>query len=118
MEQRLNVREPVELTVRLIQHGRIVATAQTIDMSSEGLSIERPDVVLKSGQLLAVDFIKPGYPRGISYCIPSMVVHSGPEAVGLILAYDPHLRMTLSGNCANSSALDDQGVSHVESAVT
>ena len=91
MEQRLNARKPVELTVRLIQGGRIVATAQAFDMSSEGLGIERPDVVLKSGQVLGVDFTKPGHPRAISCCVPSMVVHAGPEAIGLILAYDPHL---------------------------
>ena len=84
-EKRLNTRVPVELTVRLVQQGRVVATGQAIDLSSEGLGIECPDVVLESGQLLTVDVIKPGYPRGISCSFTSMVVHVSPKTVGLIL---------------------------------
>lgn len=118
MEQRLNVREPVELMVRLVQQGRVVATAQAIDMSAEGLGIKRPDVDLKSGQLLTVDFTKPGYPRGVSCCIHSMVVHAGPETVGLILADDPLSQMLSPEHCANSSFLDDRGVTYDKSAVT
>ncbi len=112
MESWLHAREPVELTVRLVEEGRVVATAKAIDMSTDGLGIERPDVVLKSGQLLTVDFTKPGYPRGISCCIPSMVVHAGPDTVGLILAYDPNFRMVSPEHRAKSSVRDDRGVNH------
>ncbi len=93
MEHRLHERESVELTVRLVQQGRVVATVEAIDMSPDGLGIEHPGVALNSGQIVDVDFFKLGYPRGISCCIPSMVVHTGPKSVGLMLSYDPHLRM-------------------------
>ncbi len=92
-EHRLYAREPSELTVRLVQQGRVVATVQAIDMSSKGLGIEHPDVALKSGQIVDVDFFKSGYPRGISCCVPAIVVHANSRSAGLMIAYNPHLQM-------------------------
>ncbi len=112
MEQRLHPRESVGLAVRLVQEGHIIATAQAIDMSSEGLGIEHPSVALNSGQIVGVDFFKPGYPRGISCCVRSMVVHVSPESIGLMHVYDPDLRMLSPEHCGKSSDHNDQGVSH------
>jgi len=91
MEQRLHVREPAEFTARLIQQGRIVATADVVDMSMYGLGIEPTDVTLKSAQIVDVDLVKPGYPRGISCCFPALVIHTSLQSVGLMLAYDSEL---------------------------
>jgi len=88
MESRLHAREPVKFTVKLVQEGRVVAIAETIDMSLYGLGIKRPDVALKNGQIVELDLTKPGHPRGISCCVPSRVVYAGPESVGLMLIYD------------------------------
>lgn len=93
MESRLHAREPVKFTVRLVQDGRVVSTAEVIDMSLYGLGIKCPDVDLKSGQIVGVDLTKPGHPRGVSCCVPSMVVYTGPESVGLMLAYDSDSHM-------------------------
>ena len=107
MESRLHAREPVELMVRLVQEGRVIATARAIDMSSEGLGIEHPDVVLNSGQIVDVDFSKAGHPRGVSCCVPSMVAHTSPKSVGLMLAYDPRLRLLLREYRSRSAAVND-----------
>ncbi len=95
MEQRLHAREPAKFTVRLVQQGRIVATAETIDMSMYGIGIEPPNVALNSGEIVDVDLVKAGHPRGISCCFPSLVIHAGPKSVGLMLAYDSEFRQLL-----------------------
>jgi len=93
MEQRLHKREPVELTVRLIQEGRAVVTAKAVDMSQSGLGIEVPELELSRGQVIGVDFIKPGYPRGINCCYASVVAHAGSKGVGLMFTSNPDLQL-------------------------
>jgi len=88
MEHRLHARRAADFSVRLVQGGQVIAIVQAIDISSDGLRVECPDVILNNGQRVDVDFFKSGHPRGIRRIVPSMVVHAGPNAVGLILAYD------------------------------
>ncbi len=109
MEQRLHVREPVELAVRLVQEGHVVATVKTVDVSQDGLGIECPNMVLNRGQIVDVDFYKPGHPRGIRCCVPALVVvHTGPKSIGLMAtAYDSNLKMVSPENCVKSDVFYD-----------
>lgn len=100
MEQRLHKREFVECAVRLVQQGRVVAIARAIDMSPEGLGIECPGVVLNSGQMVGLEFIKPGHPRSTSYNVSARVVHAGLKSVGLMLASDSLLHMGFPEHCS------------------
>lgn len=119
MEQRLHVREPIGLSVRLVQEGHVVATVKTVDMSRDGLGIECPNVVLDKGQIVDVDFYKPGHPRGISCCVPALVVvHTGPKSIGLMSAYDLNLKMVSPEHGVKSDALDYYGVSYERSIAT
>lgn len=113
MEQRVNVRVPVELTARLIREGRVIATAQVVNVSPDGLGVEILYMDLKMGQKVDVEFIKPGHPRDISCWVPAMeVVHTSPKTVGLLASHDTNSLMLSPDHCVKSIIPDDQGVSH------
>ena len=118
MEQRLYAREPLALTVRLVQRGRAFAIVRTIDMSRDGLAVMAPEVELQNGQPLVVDFVKPGHPRDISCCVPFTVVRSGPKSVGLMFSREAALQTLSLEHCIDSSSHRAQGVGHAKSTST
>lgn len=114
MEQRVFTREPLALTVRLVQQGRAFAIVKTIDVSRDGLAVMAPEAELKSGQGLVVDFVKPGHPRDISCCVPFTVVRADPIAVGLMFSRDSALRTLSLEHCIDSNISLAQGVGHAK----
>ena len=108
MEHRLHARESVDFRVRLVKEGHVV-NAKAINLSPDGLGIERPDEDLRNGQIVDVNFIngKPGYPQGLSHSVRSMIVHTGPNIVGLMFAYDPRVEKALAKHSDKSERLDN-----------
>ncbi len=96
MEHRIHRREPVDLMVKLINRGSVVAIVRAIDISSGGMRVETPGLKLNSGEGVAVDFCLSGYPRGPRCCLNAMVIHSGVEATGLMMSSQTSLRDVLS----------------------
>ena len=86
MDSRKYERIPVTQAVRLVCEGRVVSTSEVVDISKGGLGIKSSAQRLNSGQIVDVDFYKPGHPRGISCCMRAMVVHAGPQTTGLMFA--------------------------------
>jgi len=84
MEHRLGVRYPIELMIRVVVAGRVVAITRTRGISSGGADILNPGVELKQRQILTLDFIKPGFPGQVHCSLRAMVIHIGPEIVGLM----------------------------------
>ena len=84
MEHRLGVRRPIELMVRVVVGGRIVAITRTRGISSGGADILNPGVELKQRQILTLEFIKPGFPGQLHCSLRAMVIHTTPEIVGLM----------------------------------
>lgn len=103
MEHRLNRREPVNLMVRLVNGGQVVATVRAVDMSPGGLGIESPELPLHSGQCVGVDFCKPGYPRGISCYLTAMVIHTTPKLTGLMFTDEGPLQAMVNGQSVGSA---------------
>lgn len=95
MEHRLHRRDPVDLTVRLVNAGQVVATVRAIDMSLGGLGIESPALPLNSGQSVGLDLCKPGYPRGVSCYKSALVIHTGPKVTGLMFTSEGPLSSVL-----------------------
>jgi hypothetical protein len=83
MEYRRHKREAVDQMVRVIRDGRVVFSTRAVDMSPGGLAIQSPGESFNTGQLVDLDFYKPGYPRGISCYLHTVVIHVGPEVMGL-----------------------------------
>ena len=96
MEHRIHRREPVDLMVKLINRGRVVAIVRAVDISPGGMRIETPGLMLNSGEGVAVDFCMPGYPRGPRCCLNAMVIHSGVEETGLMMSSQTSLRGVVS----------------------
>jgi len=84
MEHRLSVRRPIELMVRMVAGGRVVAITRTQDISSGGASILNPDVEFKQRRILTLDFIKPGFPGQVHCSLRAMVIHITPKIIGLM----------------------------------
>jgi len=84
MEHRLGVRRPIELMVRVVVAGQVVAITRTREISAGGADILNPGVELKQRQILTLDFIKPGFPGQIHCSFRAMVIHITPEIVGLM----------------------------------
>lgn len=91
MEHRLHRREPVDLMVKLVNRGRVIATVRAIDMSPGGVGIETSSVPLQSGEGVAIDLCKPGHPRGVSCSLGAMVIHIGPKTTGLMFSSETSL---------------------------
>ena len=119
MEQRLHARESVELAARLIKEGRVIATANVVNVCPDGLCFELLNVDLEEGEKVDVEFIKQGHPRGISCWVPSMVVvHTSPKTTGLMSIHDPKLQLLSPKHCVNLNLHHDQGASHDKSTAT
>lgn len=88
MEQRLHKRYPIELMVRLVILGRVAAVAHADEICSVGMRIQNPNIDLKKGQKLTVNFVKPGHPRPINYSASATVVHSNSNTIGLMFDSD------------------------------
>ncbi len=84
MNTRRYKRKSVDQIVRFVYGGRVVSTTQVVDISEGGLGIKSLDLDLTSGQIVGIDYFKPGHPRAISRHISAMVVHVGPEITGLM----------------------------------
>jgi len=84
MEHRLQKRYPITLEVRLVMFGQMVAIAHADDICSQGISVRNPGIELHSGDQIAVDFVKVGHPRPVSYCASAKVVHSNSKTIGLL----------------------------------
>jgi len=84
MEHRLGVRRPIELMVRVVMGGRVVAITRTREISSGGADILSPGIELKQRQILTLEFIKPGFPGQVHCSLRAMVIHITPEIVGLM----------------------------------
>lgn len=88
MECRKQSRQSIDQPVRLVRQGRVVAIARAVNMSATGVGIECRGGAFEPGQIVEVDFYKPGYPRGVSCCLHAEVVHAGPGLMGLMFAND------------------------------
>ena len=84
MEHRFGVRRPIELMVRVVVAGQVVAITRTREISAGGADILNPGVELKQRQILTLDFIKPGFPGQVHCSFRAMVIHITPEIVGLM----------------------------------
>ncbi len=93
MDARRYERKPVDQKVRFVYGGRVVSTTQVVDMSKGGLAIQTLGLNLTSGQVVGIDFFKPGHPRAISRCISAMVVHVGPKTTGLSFSESTSMNM-------------------------
>lgn len=79
-------REPVNLMVKLVNRGSVVAIVRAVDMSSGGMRIETPGLKFQSGEGVAVDFCLPGFPQGVRCCLNAMVIHSEVGSTGLMMS--------------------------------
>ena len=95
MEHRLHRRDPVDLMVRLVNAGQVVATVRAVDMSLGGLGIESPIQMLNSGQSVGVDLCRSGYPRGVNCYKNALVIHTGSKVTGLMFTSESPLRTVL-----------------------
>ncbi len=93
MDTRRDERKSVDQIVRFVYGGRVVSTTHVVDMSKGGLGIKSLDLDLKSGQMVGIDFFKPGHPRAISRFTNAMVVHVGPEVTGLMFSESASMNM-------------------------
>jgi len=91
MDSRKYERKPVAQAVKLVCDGRVISTSEVVDISRGGLGIKSSATKLSSGQVIDIDFYKPGHPRGISFCMRAMVVHAGSETTGLMFSEDQSL---------------------------
>jgi hypothetical protein len=96
MEHRLHRRDPVDLMVRLVNAGQVVATVRAVDMSLGGLGIESPEMTLNSGQSVGVDLCRSGYPRGVNCYKNALVIHAGVKVTGLMFTSESPLRTILT----------------------
>lgn len=99
MEHRLHRRESMEHSmVRLVHQGRIIATVPVVDISAGGLSVKSPRKLLNRAQCVDVEFAGSNYVCVKERYISAMVIHSGPDATGLMFARERPMRKQAAAN--------------------
>ncbi len=96
MEHRLSPRKALRLEVELVQQKCVIGKTCAIDASLEGIQLEARSIDLHPGQMVEMNIL-PQKGSAVRRChTRALVIHSGPDHIGLMLDDDPCIKDLLT----------------------